>query len=176
MIRPDFRTERTGIYLRPLPEDLSRGTRHEAERTAVLELVRQVLGADCHYGHAPDGAPFIAGIDQAISVSHGAGMAVLAVSTAQTIGIDAESWRPQLLRIAGRYLSAREQSVIANVPEGLLNAWTAKEAVYKAARIPGLALSEIETTPTEATARELCFRLHRFGSFPISITLAEPKS
>ena len=41
----------------------------------------------------------------------------------------------------------------------LLRMWTAKEAVYKAARTPGLGLDEIYVSGSRATARGIGYRL-----------------
>lgn len=78
-----------------------------------------------------------------ISVTHCRSLAAMALSHISEIGIDAEVWRPQLHRVAHKYLAPSELSKWATTPRLLLLAWTIKEAVYKAARTPGLPLHSI---------------------------------
>ncbi len=110
------------------------------EKLTTWALVLEVFGKNAVIGHNDIGAPFIMGRSEKISISHCADKVVLAVNPCGIIGVDAELWRPQLLRIKGKFLSHEEQSQICSNTE-LLRAWTIKEAVYKAALTPGLSLS-----------------------------------
>ncbi len=107
-------------------------------------------------GHFPNGAPFLMGEDCRISITHtGRFLAIAtlpdtpdadlsAFSEETAMGIDAEpADRKQTLHIRERFLSDEELTLIpAN--DVLLNvmAWTAKEALYKAAMQPGLDFRE----------------------------------
>lgn len=115
--------------------------RRQAERAATMRLIRYLLGDDAELSHTPDGSPLIIGRDTNISVSHSRLYAAIAIDPHRRIGIDTETWRNQLLRVAPRFLSSQEQALYST-PALLLHAWTVKEAVYKAAGITGLSLAE----------------------------------
>ena len=138
----------------------ARGEHRKAEREAVAALVRQRFGTDVALEHTPDGAPYIPSFDGYISVSHCADMAVVAVSDLP-IGVDIDTPRPQLERVARRFLTPREQAHLESLGEIsgktrldlLLHYWTAKEAVFKCAAIPSLVISEIEITVAPELSR-----------------------
>lgn len=107
-------------------------------------------------GHYPNGAPFLMGEDSRISITHTGRFLAIATlpatpdadlstfSEETAMGIDAEpADRKQTLRIRERFLSANE---LAMIPADDLHlnvmAWTAKEALYKAAMQPGLDFRE----------------------------------
>jgi phosphopantetheinyl transferase len=69
-------------------------------------------------------------------------MVALAIHPTLRIGIDVERPRQQLIKVQHKYLNNNEMTILHNIEE-LLWAWTAKEAVYKAAGIPGLELASI---------------------------------
>lgn len=114
-----------------------RHTRREREKAAVRSIA-SALGIEI--GHAPDGAPTMDGGN--ISVSHSIGLAVVAVDPRRRIGIDAEDWRDALWRVRPKFLAEEEMALFVD-EESLLRAWTAKEAVYKAAQSPRPLLTEI---------------------------------
>lgn len=127
-------------------------TRQERERTSARMLATEMLGNDCTISHYPDGAPYIAGREaMSISVSHSAATCAFGIAT-DTIpfGIDIESPRPQLERVRTKYLTPEEETQLSEITspgrrmDFLLRCWTAKEAVYKADRTPGLGLKEIK--------------------------------
>ncbi len=121
------------VYLCPLPAP---APRREAEKAAVAALLARALpGAVLR--HTADGAPVVDG-GPFISVSHSRTHAALAVCPHAPVGIDVETPRAQLARVAPRVLSEPEMAVYGASPEGLLQAWTLKEALYKAALTPGL--------------------------------------
>ena len=125
----------TNIAVRP-----GESTR-DAEKRTVGELVRHIFGREAEISHNPDGAPFVAGIEARISVSHGAGKAVLALSEDKAVGVDIESERPQLDRVRGKFVSNGDSHMLP-----LVKLWTAKEAAFKAAGIPGLVISQMKVT------------------------------
>lgn len=102
--------------------------------------------------HTPAGAPLLADSNARISITHTDGMLAVATlpptpeadltrfSPRAAVGIDAErADRSQVLRLRERFLSKAELALTA--PEDLeanITAWTAKEALYKAALTPGL--------------------------------------
>lgn len=143
-----------GIELWLLPLE---GTGREAEREAVARLFRDLLGTS--EGHTPDGAPYAVGRDDvSVSVSHGAGYAVLALSRDATMtpGVDIEdSGRVgQLQRIAPRFISPADDSTLTSC-----QIWTAKEAAYKAFGRRGLSLLDIRVGRQSVTAPGLSARV-----------------
>lgn len=133
------------IRIVPIPEDASL-TRRQREQAAVASLITEILGAPAELAHTPEGAPFLpARPDLAISVTHSQTHAAVAIGAAGDIfGIDLEAPRPQLLRTASRFLSPHD-ILDTTRPRltALLQAWTAKEAIYKALRAASLPLDAI---------------------------------
>lgn len=105
-------------------------------------------------GHFADGAPFLYGEENRISISHCAGLYVVATlpptpevelsefSRRACLGIDAErSDREQVIKLRERFLSESELAMIpADDVKANIIAWTVKEAAYKAAMQAGLDL------------------------------------
>lgn len=149
------------IELHAAPIEPVPGRRRDAETDAVERLVARRFGPKAALVHDAHGAPSIAGRPESISISHGAGWAILAVApTGVRVGVDIECWRRQLRSVAPRFLTPGERGRITSDAE-LLQAWTAKEAVFKAAGIAGLTMGGIDTQPgfLTATARSAGFAL-----------------
>lgn len=128
-------------------------SRRQLERATVLSIVRRVFGIKVSIDHDPDGSPVIKGREGFISISHSRQHAVVAFNPSCRIGVDTETWRDQLTRVTDKFLSAAEREVYAD-NDLLLRAWTIKEAVYKAAGIAGLSLSDgivLDVNDTSAT-------------------------
>ncbi|MDE7151555.1 MAG: 4'-phosphopantetheinyl transferase superfamily protein [Candidatus Amulumruptor sp.] len=143
-----------GIELWLLPLD---GRGRAAEREAVDRLFRELLGTV--EGHRPYGAPFAVGRDDvAVSVSHGAGYALLALSHDPAVrpGVDIEDpcREGQLRRIASRFVSAADDPSLTPC-----EIWTAKEAAYKAFGRRGLPLLDIRVGREAVEAPGLCARV-----------------
>lgn len=140
---------------------IEQGDRHDRrsrERDAVMRLVRHAFGPDAVLTHDPDGAPRIEGLEgEWFSISHSADNCILAVTRKGRIGVDTETARAQLVRVAPRFLAPCE-AVSLDIGY-LLRMWTAKEAVYKAAGMPGLGLDEIVVSDGHAQARGIRFSL-----------------
>lgn len=147
---------------------------------AVAALLEAAFGPGTQRSHRSDGSPYIAARpDVEISLSHCRTAAVLAVAPAENgrIGVDIEQPREQLRRVARRFLSVEEQERHTTI-EALQRAWTIKEAVYKAAAIPGLALAADIHLPTSAEPRACCRgRSYALTTIPYAdtlVTLATP--
>ena len=112
-------------------------SRADAERRAVRRLVDHAFGCEAQIAHFPSGAPYIIGSRISLSVSHSRSHAAIAFSASHTVGVDVEEQRPQLARVASRVLSDDELREYS-APRLLLQAWTLKEALYKAALTPAL--------------------------------------
>ncbi|MCM1067837.1 MAG: 4'-phosphopantetheinyl transferase superfamily protein [Muribaculaceae bacterium] len=124
-----------------------RGTRRGREKAAVDVLVREVFGPDASKANDALGAPHISiggvAVDEPVSVSHSRRYALLAVGrVGELIGVDIEEWRTQLVRVVPRILSEAELARHDSSERSLLEAWTGKEAIYKAVR--GVAGHEID--------------------------------
>lgn len=142
-------------------------TRRQRERSAVSQILTTMLGADYSIGHNQDGAPIImkggAPVPSvSISVTHSQKLAAVAIGE-DAIGIDAEEWRPALLRVKSRFLTLEETEWVT--VEQLLPAWTIKEAVYKAAGQRLLAGPEIHISRDflSASALGVCYKLHHLS-------------
>lgn len=115
-------------------------------------------------GHYANGAPFLYGYPGRISISHAAGLLVVAMlpktpdieldtfNPRTAMGIDTErADRQQVIKIRDRFLSSEELGFIAedNLDKNI-TAWTCKEALYKASMTDGLDFREniiIKTLP-----------------------------
>lgn len=141
-------------------------SRREAEKIAVDTLLLGEFGPDAYLTHAPDGHPVltIGKRTVSISISHCRDEAVVAISDGdEPIGVDIETARQQLRRVAPKFLNNEELNAAGTTLHSLLRAWTAKEAVYKAALTPGLPLHDIRLdTPSAgfATARGIIYNIH----------------
>lgn len=179
-------TELFDIYTTPIPADPDL-TRRERERAAALSLVKAVFGPGANIGHTPEGAPLLEGVEKAvpISISHDCDSCLLAVSRCERpIGADIETPREQLMRVARRFLGLEEQARLDRLSgedgrmEFLLRCWTAKEAVYKCALTPGLAMTEIRfsTSAEAAEARGTSYELWFYGHLKEAITAVAVKT
>lgn len=127
--------------------------RRDAERLAIRNLIMDEFGHDATIRHRDDGVPFIEGMHVSLSISHSADFACIAASSSRTVGVDIEQPRAQLRRIARRFLSEHELAVY-RTDSMLLRAWTLKEALYKAALIPGLDFRHDIILPTDPSSKE----------------------
>lgn len=102
--------------------------------------------------HTEIGAPLLAGSKCRISISHTKGLLAVAslpktpeaaldvFSPRTAMGVDCERWdRRQVLKVRDKYLSEDELKLVSpdSLEENII-AWTAKEALFKAALNPGL--------------------------------------
>jgi 4'-phosphopantetheinyl transferase EntD len=132
--------DRSGaVYLTEIaPED---GEKHrEAERGAVMRILRHVFGEGVELDHEERGAPIVRadGFSGYVSITHCRSYAAVAVDSSAAVGLDIEEPRKQLANVAPRVLSPSELAIYGARYSGLLQAWTLKEALYKAALTPGL--------------------------------------
>ncbi len=108
-----------------------------AEILATRSLIRSSFGESVSLAHNSDGSPRPVGSCLYISISHCRGMVTIAAHPTMNPGIDIERWRNTLLKVKSKYLSTEEMEHFRS-PDELLAAWTAKEAVYKAAGCEGI--------------------------------------
>lgn len=88
--------------------------------------------------YAPDGAPLYPTAE--ISISHSKSMALVGRSESP-LGVDVEQFTPKIHRIQERFHHA-EEIFEGDITQGLVQLWTAKEALYKTLRIPGISFKE----------------------------------
>lgn len=161
-------------------EAAGRAERRHAECQAVAACFDELRPADpdipqySSLSHDPHGAPVLPGWQ--LSITHSRAVAAVAIcrqGQSPAFGIDAEEWRPTLLKVKQKYLSPTE---LARTLDdcALLRLWTIKEAVYKAAAIPPLPLTAIETTPnlTRAAFPAGAYALHPIHHPATTLTLA----
>lgn len=132
------------VHLQAIEQVKSPSRRREI--LATRQLIDNILGHGTRLEHNADGSPVLADRRLNISVSHCCGHVAIALHRDLAIGIDIETWRDTLLAVKRKYLSPDEEALFGT-PAELLQAWTAKEAVYKAARISGLPLHDIRLYP-----------------------------
>lgn len=143
---------------RPDLEEMSlyRTFRHPGRKLqwlAVRALIKTILKGDpARIIYNSNGKPHLGLSDTAISISHTAGFAAIALSEAIEPGIDIELVQPRLRKIAGRFLNEAEQERLPEVPadEQLCMFWCIKEAVFKIHGEPGLDLrNQIHVLPND---------------------------
>lgn len=125
--------------------------------------------------HDPDGAPLLVGSELKVSVSHSRRFAAVAIDPRRRIGVDIEEPRlEQLRRVISKFLSSEELPFWG---DRLLEAWTAKEAVFKAAGIAGIGLGSIllsqQGLARTPDGRE--FRIETVETEEYTLSLATPK-
>jgi len=79
-----------------------------------------------------------------ISISHSENMATILISENKGIGIDVERINNKVNSIKSKFLNEKEMHYLRGYREtrNLTRAWTAKESIYKALRMPGVIFSE----------------------------------
>jgi len=77
------------------------------------------------------GKPHLKDSTIGISISHANGFGAAAINLSGKIGIDIETERPQIQRIAKKFLHTSEKPWADGNDEKLTKVWTAKEALYK---------------------------------------------
>ena len=79
-----------------------------------------------------------------ISISHSDEIVTVLISKENGIGVDVEKINNKVHSVASKFLSSNEIRFFGKAPSTrqLIRAWTAKEAVYKALRKPGINFSD----------------------------------
>ena len=79
-----------------------------------------------------------------ISISHSDEIVTILISKEDGIGVDVEKIKNKVHSVASKFLSSNEIGFFGKDPSTrqLIRAWTAKEAIYKALRKPGISFSE----------------------------------
>lgn len=105
---------------------------------AVREACKALALDPNQITYASDGAPLYPSVE--ISISHSKSMALVGRSESP-LGVDVEQFTPKIHRIQKRFHHPQE-SFEGDETQGLVQLWTAKEALYKTLRIPGISFKE----------------------------------
>ena len=153
-------------------EECPEMSRREREKAAVGQLVSRVLGVDVTISHREDGSPVAVGFAGEVSISHSRDYVAVATHPRMRIGVDIEQPRAQLVRVRAKFVA--DEETFESLDE-LLHAWTAKEAVYKAAGQRGLSLTEIVVDIARGTAtargRRYSVSFSRYGEAVIATAI-----
>ena len=124
-----------------LPKSDKRRCEMLAER---LLLSHYFMGIRVELGHDEHGAPRIVGFDGIyVSISNTHGMVIMALSEHEPMGIDVECISERVVKVRDRFINDSENAGISRVDATELTlAWTAKEAMYKLAGVPGASLRD----------------------------------
>lgn len=98
-------------------------------RTALKCLVKEI--GQFYIYKDEFGKPHLKDTPIGISVSHAKGFGAAAINLNGEVGIDIETERSQIHRIAHKFLHKTEATWAHNDVEKLTKIWTAKEALYK---------------------------------------------
>ncbi len=140
-------------------EDIASASRFQNERRrtehlAWRRIVRRELGESVAIGYNDVGAPVVDTPNTYISVAHGAGCVVVAISD-RGIGVDVESAERDFSRAASRYMNKGERA-LSSEENWAAKVWTAKEALYKLYGERGVELKEgFRITSYDKTTQQL---------------------
>ena len=126
---------------------------HRKGYLAIRQLLKQMNIVPKTHQYDVLGAPYLTD-GRFLSLSHTKTFAAVALSDTP-VGIDIENYQDKIIRIAPRFLHSTEvpAQITSETVPFLTQIWTAKEAIYKALRIPGVHFSEqIEIHPFEVGA------------------------
>jgi len=134
----------------------------QRESLAARQLCRHLLQTQgvAYKGLYKDafGKPFLNHSDWQISLSHCHQVAAAVIHQRQTVGIDIEQPRPQLRRVAPKFLSQQEIDFTQYDLNSLSLVWSAKEALYKLYGRKKLTFKkELSILPFERTGEQGCF-------------------
>ena len=122
-----------------------------------------------------------------ISISHSENIATILISENKGIGIDVERINNKVNSIKSKFLNEKEMHYLRGYKEtrNLTRAWTAKESIYKALRIPRVIFSEnilIEEFNNESTTgigkfissdQETIFKLYFYDLDDYCLTISQ---
>jgi hypothetical protein len=125
----------TGVVSWMLIEDVKANTNKDVEKEAMGMLIKETMGTDFAMEYDVYGKPWPTNKTGFISISHSANWVAFCFHPNQNMGIDVETTRPQLAKVAPRILHQSELSILEksqNKQRTLQLFWGGKEALYKA--------------------------------------------
>lgn len=124
-------------------QNISNASRRK-EWLASRVLTYQLTGLYPAIGYNESGQPFLIHSCDNLTISHTKGYAAIGLSKKTIPGVDIEYPSDRIKKVSERFLNALEKQFIQekwrDIQLGLI--WCAKEAVYKASGLPGLAFKE----------------------------------
>ena len=138
---------RRGIDVTPILSSVKASNRR-TEKIVEQLLLHIIFGHPVELLHDPHGAPYLKRRSTYLSISHTPGIVVIATHHRHPVGIDVERIGSRVLRVRERFLTHDEIQQIdeTDILDNLI-AWTAKEALYKAAAEPDALLSDFTLDP-----------------------------
>ena len=128
---------------------------HRKGYLAIRKLLKNHDIDPLAHKYDKNGAPYLTD-GRHLSISHTKDLAAIAISS-QPVGIDLEYYQEKIIRIAPRFLHLKE-SLDLNMNKNihyLSQIWTAKEALYKVNRKPGINFkTQLLIDPIEANSKE----------------------
>ena len=121
---------------------LSRKANHMKRQFLASRKLIALVGPDLRVTYKND-IPFLSD-NRNISISHSENLATILISEKNGIGVDIERINKKVHSIKSKFLNQKEINYLRGDKETrmLTKAWTAKEAIYKALRKPGIIFSE----------------------------------
>ena len=136
-----------------------------------------------------NGKPEFAGTNFHVSISQSGGQVAVILSDSFEVGIDIEILREKILKIAFKFLSAKELEFAGNNFEKICLYWSAKETLYKmysrkqllfienlhVGSVNSIESGELEgTVSTEDFNRNYCVQYEKLGNFILTYCLTSP--
>ena len=115
---------------------------HRKGYLAIRQLLKSLEISPEIHQYDGTGAPYLTD-GRFISISHAKDIAAVAISSTK-VGIDLEYYQNKIKKIGVRFLHASERETPHSMEEVayLTQIWTAKEALYKLMKIPGIIFNE----------------------------------
>ena len=121
---------------------LSRKANHMKRQFLASRKLIELVDPDLRVSYKDD-IPILSD-NRNISISHSEKLATILISKEDGIGVDVEKIKDKVHSIAPKFLNPDETGFLGKSPSTrqLIRAWTAKEAVYKALKKPGISFSD----------------------------------
>ena len=164
---------------------LSRKANHMKRQFLASRKLIALVDPDLRVTYKND-MPFLSD-NRNISISHSESIATILISEKNGIGVDIERINKKVHSIKSKFLNQKEINYLRGDEETrmLTKAWTAKEAIYKALRKPGIIFSEnilLEEFNNEAKSgigkfissdQETIFKLYFYDLDDYCLTISE---
>jgi 4'-phosphopantetheinyl transferase len=113
-----------------------------AARFCLWQLCENMSLGECNFQQDERDRPYFLASDIHISLSHSFPFVAAIICKGQPVGIDLERYGRNIEKIGPRFLSQEEWRIREHSHQDLTQAWTCKEAVYKAMGAPGLSFQQ----------------------------------
>ncbi len=119
-----------------------KNSRRQKEWLAVRLILKHIGCTTISVSYNKNNQPVINHLKyQHVSISHSNKLAGVILHKSQAVGLDIESTTRNFNTVAHKYMSTEELELASNFENGLALFWCVKEAIYKAAGIPGVHFS-----------------------------------